>query len=195
MTKIGITGGIGSGKSVVSKILIAMNYPVYNSDKEAKHIINENPLVRNQLIELFGEEVYIQNELNRPFLANIIFNDKVALEKVNNIVHPQVRLDFDIFCKNQNSKLVFNEAAILFETGSEKYYDKMILVTADEELRINRVMNRDNILESDVRARMSEQWSDSKKTPLTDYVIMNNEREFLISQVETMIKSIESKIV
>ena len=190
MIKIGITGGIGSGKSIVSKILLAMNYPVYNSDQEAKRIIRDNPKVRTQLIELFGEEVYINNELNRPFLANIIFNDEVALEKVNNIVHPQVRADFTTFCKAQNSELVFNEAAILFETGGEQQFDKMVLVTADEKLRISRVMKRDSIQEAEVKSRMSKQWSDEKKIPLADKVIINNGKKFLICQVEEIVKSL-----
>lgn len=189
MIKVGITGGIGSGKSIVSKILEAMNYPVYHSDKEAKRIINEDLIIRDELIQLFGEEVYTKEGLNRPFLANIIFNDKKALNKVNAIVHPRVRADFDSFCENQNSDIVFNEAAVLFETGGNTKFDRIVLVTADENLRYSRVMKRDGRGEDEVSARMSKQWPDSKKIPLADFVIENNETQLLIKQVEKMIKS------
>tara|TARA_B110000285_G_scaffold136471_1_gene152844 strand:- start:2787 stop:3365 length:579 start_codon:yes stop_codon:yes gene_type:complete len=192
MIKIGITGGIGSGKSIVSKILESMNYPVYYSDKEAKRTIRDNLEVRKQFIDLFGEELYDNDELNRSYLANIIFNDKKALEKVNNIVHPHVRKDFDTFCETQNTYLVFNEAAIIFETGGDKQFDRVVLVTADEKLRIERVINRDGVKESDVRARINQQWSDDQKIALSDFVIKNNEKEFLITQVEQMVKSLSN---
>lgn len=190
MIKIGITGGIGSGKSIVSKILESMNYPVYNSDKEAKRIIKENLEVRKQLIDFFGVEVYANNELNRSYLANIIFNDNTALEKVNSIIHPQVRKDFETYCKVQNTGLIFNEAAILFETGGYKQFDRVVLVTANEQLRINRVMTRDGVKASEVQTRMNKQWSDEKKIPLADFVIKNEEKEFLTIQVEEMVKTL-----
>ncbi|MCO4813389.1 MAG: dephospho-CoA kinase [Flavobacteriales bacterium] len=190
MIKVGITGGIGSGKSIVSKILTAMNYPVYNSDIEAKRIVQENRKVRSQLIELFGKELYINNQLNRSYLASIIFNDDVALKKVNNIIHPQVRKDFETFCESQNKEIVFNEAAILFETGGEKQFDQMVLVTADEDLRISRVMKRDGIKKSEVQSRIGKQWPDEKKIPLADFVVKNNGKEFLIGQVEELVNSL-----
>ena len=190
MIKIGITGGIGSGKSIVSKILESMNYPVYYSDKEAKRIIKENLEVRKQLIDFFGVEVYANNELNRSYLANIIFNDNTALEKVNSIIHPQVRKDFETYCKVQNTGLIFNEAAILFETGGYKQFDRVVLVTANEQLRINRVMTRDGVKASEVQTRMNKQWSDEKKIPLADFVIKNEEKEFLTIQVEEMVKTL-----
>ena len=190
MLIIGITGGIGSGKSVVSNILESLGYPVFNSDNVSKDIVNTNPEIRAGLTAFFGTELYKEGVLDRVRLAEIIFTDDSAREKVNALIHPQVRDAFDTFARKSGSELVFNEAAILFETGAYKRMDKMVLVTAPEELRIKRVMQRDGSSEEEVRARMSKQWTDAQKIPLADFILNNDEKEPLLSQVETMLSSL-----
>lgn len=187
MLKVGITGGIGSGKSLVSKILNSMNFPVFNSDSEAKKILTENKEIREELINLFGEEVYTNKDLNKPFLANIIFNNDVALQKVNSLIHPKVRQAFTDFASIQKSKIVFNEAAILFESDGHKQLDHVILISAPEELRITRVMNRDNITRAEVSARLSKQWTDDQKRKLTSLEIINDEQRPLVNQIEDIL--------
>ncbi|MDB2657310.1 dephospho-CoA kinase, partial [Crocinitomicaceae bacterium] len=144
MLKIGITGGIGSGKSMVGKILESMGYPVFYSDDQAKLLADRNPEIRHDLIDLFGPEVYNEAGLNRPFLAEKIFGDETLRQQVNQIIHPRVREAFDQFADNHASPFVFNEAAILIETGAHKNFDALVLVTAPEEIRIQRVQARDN---------------------------------------------------
>ena len=168
-----------------------MNYPVFNSDIEAKKIIVQNPFVKEQLITSFGSEVYINDSVNKVFLANIIFNDDKALEKINSIIHPEVRKAFKEYSQSQSSKLVFNEAAILFESDSYKDFDRIILITSPEELRIKRVMNRDNVDREAVISRMEKQWKDEQKIPLSDYQVTNDELVPLLKQVEAIIEDLE----
>lgn len=192
MLKVGLTGGIGSGKSMVSKIIEAMGYSVFNSDEQAKELSDSHPKIREALIKLFGDEVYIESSLNRPFLASKIFNDKSLLQKVNEIIHPRVRLAFQNFSKKNNKELVFNEAAILIETGAHENFDKMILVTAPEEVRINRVMNRDKCSRDEVLQRLSKQWTDDKKKDFADIIINNDGVTPLVKQVEEAIDYLTS---
>src|SRR3989338_3525903 len=144
MLKVGLTGGIGSGKSVVSRILVAMGYSVFNSDNAARKIVNENVHVREALCAEFGADLYQDGLLNRPKLAKIIFSDSAARERVNQLIHPVVREAFREFAVSSQQPLVFNEAAILFETDAAARMDRMILVTAPEKLRIQRVMQRED---------------------------------------------------
>lgn len=188
--KIGITGGIGAGKSLVSKIIEAMEYPVFNSDFEAKKIINSHSEVKSELISLFGISIYCDNEINRKKLAELIFNDPTLREKVNQIIHPRVRNAFNQFANNSKSKLVFNEAAILFETNAYKQLDATILITCPQELRIKRLLTRDNTTIQEVEARIKAQWSDEKKTELANYVIQNDEQQPLIIQIENIISEL-----
>lgn len=189
MKKIGIVGGIGSGKSVVGRILEAMNYPVYYSDRQSKDLVDSDPEIRKELEKLIGTEVYLNGKLDRPFLAEKIFRDEALLQKVNAIIHPKVRTHFAFWAENQNSPLVFNEAAILFETGAYKLMDANILVTAPLELKIKRVMLRDKITKEQVIERMSKQWTDEQKVPLADYVLVNDDVQPLLTQIEdTIIK-------
>ncbi len=188
MVKIGITGGIGSGKSVVSKILETLGYPVFNSDSVAKEIVNTDPEIIHGLKELFGDQIYKGNELNRELLAQHIFSDDNYREKVNRLIHPRVRAAFEAFAINAASPVVFNEAAILLETGAYQQFSKTILITAPKELRLKRVMQRDNVSEEAVKARMEKQWSDEKKIPLADYTICNDEKEPLLAQVQHVLK-------
>lgn len=192
MLKVGLTGGIGSGKSLVSKILEPSGYSVFNSDLEAKNLSDSHPDIRKSLIDLFGEEVYTHEGLNRPYLASKIFTDNASLEKVNGIIHPQVRLAFEEFCKKSKKELVFNEAAILIETGAHKNFDKLILVTAPEEIRIKRVMERDMCTKEEVLQRLSKQWKDDEKKKYADVVINNDGTTPLISQIEEAIDQLTS---
>jgi dephospho-CoA kinase len=185
--KVGITGGIGSGKSIVCKILEVMHFPVYYSDERSKDIVNTNPFVRQKLIKLMGENVYLNNQLNAPFLAKKIFEDDTIRLKVNEIIHPIVRQVFADWAETQNSSIIFNEAAILFETGAYQLMDATILVTAPLELKINRVIQRDRCSKEQVLERMSKQWDDEQKIPLADFVLINDDIQPLLNQIEILI--------
>ena len=187
MKRIGITGGIGAGKSLVAEIIKAMGYPVYNSDERAKELTESNPKIKEGLIHLFGEEIYQNDTLNKFALAQAIFSDDSLREKVNALIHPIVREDFNLWTLAQNNSLVFNESAILFETGSFKNFDAIILVYAPKELRIKRIMKRDNCSENEVLKRMSTQFSDEEKYNLTEFRIVNDEQTPILEQVEQII--------
>ena len=187
MKRIGITGGIGAGKSLVAEIIKAMGYPVYNSDERAKELTESNPKIKEGLIHLFGEEIYQNGTLNKFALAQAIFSDESLREKVNALIHPIVREDFNLWALAQNNSLVFNESAILFETGSFKNFDAIILVYAPKELRIKRIMKRDNCSENEVLKRMNSQFSDEEKYQLTEFRVLNDEQTPLLVQVEQII--------
>ena len=187
MKRIGITGGIGAGKSLVAEIIKAMGYPVYNSDERAKELTESNPKIKEGLIHLFGEEIYQNDTLNKFALAQAIFSDESLREKVNALIHPIVREDFNLWALAQNNSLVFNESAILFETGSFKKFDAIILVYAPTELRIKRIMKRDNCSENEVLKRMNSQFSDEEKYQLTEFRVLNDEQTPLLVQVEKII--------
>jgi dephospho-CoA kinase len=185
--KIGLTGGIGAGKSTVARILLALGYPVYFSDDRSKQLTQTHPEIRKGLTELIGEHIYKGNQLDRSALALAIFSDDALRVKVNQIIHPIVRLDFDLWIEDQTNPLVFNEAAILFETGAFERFDAMVLVTAPEELRIQRVIKRDLCTKEEVKNRINHQWSDEQKMRLADVVIVNDDVQPLIKQVEHML--------
>lgn len=187
--RIGVTGGIGSGKSFVCQIIERIGYPVYYSDNESKLIVDSNKEIKEQLISLLGDAVYENNQLNRPFLAQQLFSSDEIRTQVNAIIHPVVRAQFDLWASQQQAKCVFNEAAILFETGSYKQFDKTILVTAPIELRIQRTMQRSNFTRAEVERRMEAQWEDERKIALADYVIVNDGQPLLV-QVEKMLNNL-----
>jgi dephospho-CoA kinase len=189
---IGITGGIGAGKSIVCSIIHATGYPIFYSDKAAKNILNSTPNARTQIKAIFGEQAYFNNELNRSYISDKIFNDEKLLTAINKIVHPAVRQAFTKWAEEQTTDLVFNEAAILFETGAYRLYDANVLVVAPESIRIKRVMKRDNIPEQAVLNRMDKQWSDADKIKLADHVITNDNTEMLIPQVLDLITKLSS---
>ena len=190
MKRIGITGGIGAGKSLVAEIIKAMGYPVYNSDERAKELTESNPKIKEGLIHLFGEEIYQNGTLNKFALAQAIFSDESQREKVNAFIHPIVREDFNLWALAQNNSLIFNESAILFETGSYKNFDAIILVFAPIELRIQRIMKRDNCSENEVLKRMNSQFSDEEKYQLTEFRVLNDEQTPLLVQVEKIILNV-----
>ncbi len=187
MKRIGITGGIGAGKSLVAEIIKAMGYPVYNSDERAKELTESNPKIKEGLIFLFGEEIYQNDTLNKFALAQAIFSDDSLREKVNALIHPIVREDYNLWALAQNNSLVFNESAILFETRSFKNFDAIILVYAPKELRIKRIMKRDNCSENEVLKRMNSQFSDEEKFQYTELRILNDEKKPLLEQIEKII--------
>jgi dephospho-CoA kinase len=191
LKKIGLTGGIGAGKSVVARIILAMGYPVYFSDERAKELTSQHPDIRRELTNLLGKEIYRNGKLDRGKMAALIFEDDTIREGVNKIIHPVVRKDFFDWAVNQGSDLVFNEAAILFETGAYKRFNANVLVTAPMELRLQRVMNRDNVTREEVLRRIDKQWHDDLKRPLADHVILNDERTPLIVQVEQMLEQLK----
>lgn len=186
MIKIGITGGIGAGKSFVSKIFASMGVPLYNADFRAKWIIQNDQNLIAAIKETFGNNIYNhKNELDRVALAKIVFNDKKQLEKLNAIVHPAVSKDGEEWYANLPRHKLYGlkEAALLFETGTHKKLDKVIVVSASKELRINRVVERDNISRADVLARMDKQLAEKDKLQLADYVIYNEGTQALIPQI------------
>ncbi|NVK04904.1 MAG: dephospho-CoA kinase [Flavobacteriia bacterium] len=184
MLNVGLTGGIGSGKSTVAQIFEAFGIPCYYADDRAKELMRSDENLKSDLIEEFGADVYQDGSLNRSLLAKIIFEDDSARERINGLVHPAVGRDYEEWQANQNSAYVLKEAAILFETGGYKASDYNILVTAPEELRLRRVMERDGAKKEEVLARMRAQWSDEKKSKLADFIILNDEDHSLITQVK-----------
>ena len=185
MLKIGITGGIGSGKSVVCRIFSILGIPVFEADKEAKNLINNNQVIRNKFIHLFGSEIYTpEGPLDRKKLAEILFKDQHLLNEVNGIVHPEVRRSFVEWAdRYQNAPYIIHEAAILIETGFYKMMDRTILVVAPEPVRVKRVVERDHLTEKEVAERISRQWDDSEKMKYADYIITNDDKKLIIPQV------------
>lgn len=189
--RVGITGGIGAGKTLVCRILNAMGYPVFYSDSESKKILNSDPVVKAAILDLFGAQAYQNNQLNRSFISDQVFTNPERLARLNAIAHPAVRNAFEKWITEQDSPLIFNEAAILFETGIYKNYDVTVVVTAPIELRIRRVIERDNTDEASVRSRIEKQWTDDQKRTLADFEIVNNEDDFLIPQLLELIQKLK----
>lgn len=170
---VGLTGGIGSGKSTVAGCFRQLGVPVYNSDKQAKKLMCNSRKLRRAITGLLGEEAYIGKKLNSSGIAKKVFADKELLESLNGLVHPVVKKHFLKWAKKQQSNYVIQEAAVLFENGSYKNYDRIILVRAPIEERIARIHERDGSSESEVKARMRHQWSDEEKSALSHYIIDN----------------------
>lgn len=184
--KIGITGGIGSGKTFICQLFKAMAVPVYNADEEAKKLMNTDLRIKARLIAEFGEETYKGGKLDRAFLAEQIFSDKAKLELVNSIVHPIVIQAAKDWAEQQKSRYSLKEAALLFESGSYKDLDYTILVTAPLPIRVKRVMERDAVTEEQVMERINKQLSDEEKLKLADFVIINDVTTPLLPQVWTL---------
>ncbi|WP_336514078.1 dephospho-CoA kinase [Pollutibacter soli] len=182
MLRVGITGGIGSGKSTVAGIFNVLGIPVYYADESAKKLMQEDP-VRKEIIDLFGDQTYPQGILDRKYLAAQVFDNAENLKKLNAIVHPATIRAAEEWFLQQNSSYVLKEAAIMFESGSNSGVDKVIGVFAPEAMRIKRVMERDNVTEQKVRDRMANQMNEEKKMALCDFVILNDETRLLIPQV------------
>lgn len=174
MKVLGLTGGIGSGKTTVANMFRDLDIPVFIADEEAKKLMNENAQVIKKIKSIFGEAAYISGNLDRKFLAEQVFHDNELLEKVSSIVHPAVGKHFEDWKKNQTSPYVVYEAAILFEKGGYKNCDRNLLVTAPHEVRMQRVLKRDDTTSAEIKARMNHQWPDEKKKDLADFIIVND---------------------
>ncbi len=190
---IGITGGIGSGKSTVCEVFKLLGVPVFEADRVARNLINTNSEIRNELIQLYGTDIYSTDKnINREKLANIIFNNDTELEKVNNRVHPVVRNEFENWATQQKTAYVIHEAAILFESGFYKMMDFTILVSAPEEMRIERVVRRNNLTRENVISRMAKQWPDSEKRKFATFELVNDNKNLLIPQIIEIDKKLKT---
>ncbi len=183
MMIVGLTGGIGSGKSTVAGFFKELGVPIYNSDKQAKKLMRKSKKLKKAIIKLLGEDAYDGKKLNRAGIAKKVFADKELLEALNSLVHPAVKKHFLKWANKQKSTYVIQEAALLFENGSYKNYDKMILVTAPLSVRIARILKRDGSSESEVKSRMKHQLSDKEKSELSDFIIDNIDLDKTKSEV------------
>ncbi len=187
MKIIGLTGGIGSGKTILAKEFSKNYIQVYNSDERAKFLMNNSKDLKDSLIKCFGSNTYVDDSLNKTYLSSLIFNDRKLLELMNSIVHPQVEKDFMGWMKTKDEKYVIYESALIFETGSYKRNDFNILVTSDLSVRINRIMNRDKIDKSLAMLKINNQWKDEKKIPLADYIFVNSTIDENIQTVKKLV--------
>lgn len=183
MKIVGLTGGIGSGKTTVAQEFMALGIPVYIADEEAKKLMRNSEIIKQKLIELFGDKAYTNNVLNKPFIANIIFNEPSYLEKMNAIVHPEAADHFKTWLTTQDAPYIIKEVAILFENDGHKACDYVITVTAPLELRYERLLKRDQTTRDKIDAIIKNQWSDKAKIERSDFVIENIDLENTKKQV------------
>ncbi|MGM0613298.1 MAG: dephospho-CoA kinase [Bacteroidota bacterium] len=189
-TKVGLTGSIGSGKSIVATILKTLGYPVYNSDWHARQFYYYQP-VKEKIYNLIGDKVFdSNNQIDIKAMAGVIFADAEKLQQVNAIIHPLVAQDFERWVENQTNAIVFQESALLFEAGFQDRFHSVITVSAPLELRIERVMKRNNITREEVLQRMQYQWSDERKCQFADHIIVNDGNHFLIPQITKIIEEL-----
>ncbi|MEC8403023.1 MAG: dephospho-CoA kinase [Bacteroidota bacterium] len=184
MKIIGLTGGIGSGKSKILSVFSTYGIPCYESDRRAKWLMQKDAELKSQIKSFFGDQIYENDQFNQRKLAKLVFANKGKLEALNSLVHPRVKMDFKSFVSQQDTPYIIKEAAILFETGGEKDCDATILVTAPEKLRLQRVLNREKISSMDIKARINNQWSDSRKIPLADYIINNIDWDKTLKKID-----------
>ncbi|CAM2872868.1 dephospho-CoA kinase [Chryseobacterium flavum] len=190
---IGLTGGIGSGKTTVARFIEEFGFPVYYSDDRAKTIVNDDENLKIKIKDLLGEKAYDENGLyDRKFVADKVFNNKDLLQKLNEIIHPAVRIDFENWVRKQTKYLIFKETALLFELKLNRQCYKSVLVTAEDNIRIKRVMDRDNKTYREVEAVMEKQMPEKDKIKIADCIIYNNTNlEDLKEQTEQIVFSIE----
>lgn len=195
MIKLGVTGGIGSGKSVVCEALRLHNIPVYDADLEAKSLNDTSPVIREKLIEAFGAELYKNDKLDRKKLAQLIFNDEKNLRQVNSIIHPELAKHFEKWTDGRmEHSIVAIDAAVLFEAGFQQFVDKTITVFSPIETRIERVVKRDNLTREHILSRINSQMSDEEKIKLSDFVIINDNKHSILEQVSTILKTISNPL-
>lgn len=188
---LGLTGGIGSGKTTVAALFHELGVPVYNADDEAKKLMNESPKIRTKLIELFGANTYSDGLLNRPYIAQLVFKDKEKLTALNQVVHPEVAAHYAAWLSRQTHPYVLKEVAILFELGAEDQFDYILTVTAPKQMRLERVMQRDDKSADEVLSIMNNQWDENLKTQKSDYVIRNID----VYQTKIEVKKINNEIL
>jgi len=190
MLKIGITGGIGSGKTMVCHVIEQLGFNVFYSDLEAKKLMHESESLKNSICMLLGKQSYHLGKLNKKHISAQIFKYPALREGLNKLVHPEVYLAFENWCLNQKTKIVFNESALLFETGSHTRFDKTILVTASKETRIKRIQVRDKLPYEAILQRMNTQLDDETKKLLADFEIQNNENQMIVPQLIEIINKL-----
>jgi len=191
MIKLGVTGGIGSGKTLVCSVISAMGYPVFNADLEARRIVDSDPRLISTIKNFFGDDIYVNNQLNRKKVSEIVFTDQEKLEKLNSIIHPAVADHFNEWVSQYKSRtLVVKEAAILFESGAYKGLDKIISVVAPTELRVKRVMERDGFSQETVLSRMNNQFPQEELIKRSDYIIDNDGIMLILPQIVRVINDI-----
>ena len=191
MKKIGLTGGIGVGKTYVSKTFQQMGIPIFNADEQAKKCMVDDANLKVAVQLAFGENIYLKGVLQKQVLAKIVFNNSEALSKLNDLVHPIVKQKFEDWCALQSASMVIKEAAILFESDAHLGLDAVICVSAPEKLRIARVQIRDGILVEQIQSRMSKQMPQTEKEELADFLIVNDEVQLLLPQVLAIITEME----
>ena len=187
MKKIGLTGGIGVGKTYVSKIFRQMGIPIFNADEQAKKCMVENAWLKNALQLAFGKNIYLKGVLQKEVLAKIVFNKSETLSKLNALVHPIVKQKFEDWCALQTTSMVIKEAAILFESDTHFGLDAVICVSAPEKLRISRVKKRDGSSIEQIQSRISKQMPQTEKEELADFLIINDDVQLLLPQVLVVI--------
>ena len=187
---LGLTGGIGSGKTTVAKMFEALGVPVYNADQSAKMLMQSSQDLKDKIKQLLGEDAYTENRLNKAFISEKIFNNKALLSQINALVHPEVARDFNSWLTLQTSVYVIKEVAILFETAAEDQFDYILTVTAPEAIRIQRIIERDQIALTKIKAVISNQLQDSEKTVKSDFVILNTD----LNDTKNQVYDIHNKI-
>ena len=193
MKKIGLTGGIGTGKTYVSEIFEKLNIPVFNSDTYAKQCLSNDKVLIEKLKKEFGNAIYDGDLLQKEVLSNIVFNDSNSLEKLNRLVHPLVNEKFKSWCDLQEeTPFIIKEAAILFESGLHLYLDAIICVSCPEEIRIRRIKQRDNISTDLIQKRINSQMAQDKKEQISDFIIVNDDKELLVPQIIELINQLKN---
>jgi dephospho-CoA kinase len=184
ITKVAVTGGIGVGKTLVCEIFKKLGIPVFNADFVGKQLLDSDTGIKQKIVSLFGNGIYLPNgAVNRKKLAEMVFNNQIALEKLNGIVHPVVRKNFQNWAQNQQAPYVIQESAIIFESKISGIFDKIVTVTAPFELRVTRVMKRDNVSGDKVIERMKNQLPEEEKIKQSDYIIVNSGKEMILPQI------------
>lgn len=183
MIKVGVTGGMGSGKSTVCSVFELLGIPVYYADDRAKQLMSTDALLVKAITQAFGQNSYIHGQLNRAYLAEKVFGNEHEVSRLNALVHPAVQRDFELWAEQQLRPYVIKEAALIYEAGSDRYLDKVIVVTADEEERVTRIMNRDKVTRESVLSRMKHQWPQSELVSRADFLVDNGGARLVIPQV------------
>lgn len=183
MLRIGLTGGIGSGKTTIAKLFELLGIPVYYADDRAKHLMNTDDSLKASIIQHFGNDSYKNGKLDRKNIAAIVFNDKEKLELLNSLTHPVTIQDAEEWMKRQTTPYIIKEAALLFESGASEKLDYIIGVYAPQHIRVQRVMQRDNLPAEEVMKRISRQFDEEMKMKLCNYIITNNDQQLVIPQV------------
>lgn len=194
MRIVGLTGGIGSGKSTVARMFESLGVPVYYSDDEAKQLMNTSDYIKERLIDVFGKRCFENGKLNRPYIAGLVFNDKEKLKQLNSIVHPEVKRNFKYWLMNQNAPYVIQENPLIFENKNQGDFDFVITVTAPEKIRVQRVMERDGLSEGQVLDRVKNQLEDQLKVKDSHFVITNDTLDGTKTQVERINEEILAQI-